>query len=250
MTVRSFQRATTLETILIQIGIHFQHILHCLFHCRLVSIQNSTKKRMEMFSYQKLNGAALLKCHQIWLIQMVWARNKKSWFAALSSTGSNAISTLCGKYFKVFFCGFHSKCEVHCVLNCEINGKYFWIYFEMVCMWLCVWKGRIKEIIHISQLRFDWEKKNKRIKSIRIPINSSWYSNLKRAPENISSEHFDYRASHFTCIAAIFHLISFRFISFRMFQSEYIIVEKMVGIHFSRTLKRILVLIFLVHTNV
>lgn len=50
-----------------------------------------------MFSYLRLNGEAPSKFHQTWLIQMVWARNKRLWFAVQSSTGSNAISTLYGK---------------------------------------------------------------------------------------------------------------------------------------------------------
>lgn len=76
-----------------------------------------------MFSYRKLNGEAPSKFHQTWLIPMVWARNKRLWSVVQSSTGSNAISTLYGKYInkRRFFLIWH-KIEIFCDSNqkCKI----------------------------------------------------------------------------------------------------------------------------------
>lgn len=98
-----------------------------LFFCyspNFFRMQNSTTMRkMEMFSYRKPNGEAPSKFHQTWLIPMVWARNKRLWSVVQSSTGSNAISTLYGKYInkRRFFLIWHTI-EIFCDSNqkCKI----------------------------------------------------------------------------------------------------------------------------------
>lgn len=126
---------------------------------------------------RKPNGVAHLKYHQIWPIPMAWARNKKSWYAALSNTGLNGISTLYGMCSRFFFSSFHRLLFLisfdFVTVHTHIQKKTFFLLqkrrernmqkqfcrfesFIFVVIFKCLYSIRVNIYCHYNSIEF-WQ---------------------------------------------------------------------------------------------